>query len=190
MLALDVPYINPAVFTFWLLPWSQPYRSACRWFTPDTQPASGRPRPDKEAPSWLRPLFLQRWVGQAIAARLQAHPNTSAYRYGKESRPCWESVAWLRYPWRILHQFDDEMLLSLFGMEVERLLRIAQEHPSFAGQVEWTCAVLGASEHLAQVYHELKRRHTWQAARAMLRQELRQFTEWQATDTPDQENDD
>ena len=91
----DVAFINAIVIGFWLMPWSQAFRSACRWFTPETRPARGRVRPDKDAPRWLRPLFLQRWVGEAIAQRLQTHPQTtSAYRYGRESEPCWDAVAW------------------------------------------------------------------------------------------------
>jgi hypothetical protein len=78
----------------------------------------------------------------------------------------------------ILRAFSEARLLWMFGVEVERLLRIAEEHPSLAGGVGWTCAVLGASEHIAQVYAELKRRHKAMPARAMLREELRRFVEW------------
>jgi hypothetical protein len=177
------PY--PAMIDFWLTPWSVPFRSTCRWFTLDTQPLQGRQHPDKEAPRWLRPLLLQRWVGKAIAARLAwlaAHPQARRYRYGVESEPCWDAVAWKRYEWRILREFTEDMLLWIFGMEVERLLRIAEEHPSLAGQGEWTCAVLGASEHLAQVYGELKRRHSWKEARALLRAELSASICWEGSD--------
>lgn len=37
---------------------------------------------------------------------------------------------------------------------------------------------IGASEHLAQVYAELKRRHKAMPARAILREALRQFVAW------------
>ena len=137
-------------------------------------------KPNTFAPRWLRPLLLQRWVGQAIAARLawlDAHPHARRYRYGVESEPRWFDAAWASYERDILADFNEAMLLWIFGMEVERLLRIAEEHPSFVGQVEWTRAVLGASEHLAQLYAELKRRHSWQQARAMLRAELRRFVD-------------
>src|ERR1051326_4828267 len=171
--------VNAQAIAFWLSPWSKAFRSACLWFTLGTQPLQGRARPDKEAPRWLRPLFLQRWVGQAIAARLSAQPRTVAYRCGKESEPRWVDAAWARYEWRILREFNDEMLVWIFGMEVERLLRNAQKHPSMAGQVEWVCAVLGASEHLAQLYHELKRRLGMQQARVIVREKLRCFVAWQ-----------
>src|SRR5581483_10494566 len=105
MLLPDVASINAIVIGFWLTPWSQPFRSVCRWFTLETQPTRGRARLDKDAPRWLRPLFLQRWAAQAIAARqawLAAHPQERPYRYGKESEPRWDEVAWKRYDWRIL----------------------------------------------------------------------------------------
>jgi hypothetical protein len=165
----------PDAITFWTTPWSQPFRAACLRFTPETQPVLGQPCPDRYAPNWLRPLCLQRWVGQAIAARLAADPDTTAYRYKRESEPCWEPVAWVSYPRPILRSFADHTLLWIFSMEVERLLRIAQEDPRLAGVAYWTCAVLGASEHLAQLYRELKRRHKAMRAREMLREELRRF---------------
>ncbi len=170
--------------SFWVTPWSQPFRAICRWFTLNEQPIQGHARiqSNQIAPSFVRPLLLQRWVAQAIAARLawlEAHPQETPFRYGKESEPCWHEVAWKRYDWRILRQFKDDMLLWIFGMEVERLLRITDADPRFVGSGCWTCAVLGASEHLAQLYQELKRRHTMKPARAMLRQELRRFVDWQ-----------
>ena len=160
---------------FWLMPWSEPFRAACLWFTLDTQPLQGH-QPDKDAPKWLRPLFLLRWVGQAVAARLawlSEHPGARRYRYGKESIPCWDAVAWASYPRRCLRELREDTLLRIFGMEVERLLRIAEESPLLAGTSDWTSAALGASEHLAQLYAELKRRHKAQRARAILCDELR-----------------
>jgi hypothetical protein len=170
----------PVIVDFWTMPWSKPFRAACRWFTPETQPLRGR-KANTDAPTWLRPLFLHGWVGRAIAARLawlEAHPQAERYRYGKESQPCWDAVAWTRYEPRHLRAFDETLLLWLFGMEVERLLRIAEEHPGVAGGADWTCAALGASEHLAQVYAELRRRHHAMPARALLREALRQFVTW------------
>ncbi len=164
--------------TFWLTPWSAPFRAACLWFTPDTQPLQGR-KPNKVAPWWVRPFFVQQWVGEAIAARLAADPDTCAYRFGRESEPVWKASAWARYPRAILRQLREETLLGIWGMEVERLLRIAQEHPCLVGQMEWTGAALCASEHLAQLYAELKRRFKAERARALLREELRRFVEWE-----------
>src|SRR5215813_2069574 len=166
---------------FWCTPWSEPLRRANIWLERFGQPIIGK-RSDTEAPKWVRPLCVQRWVGQAVAARLAwmaEHPERACYRYGKESEPCWEDVAWLRYQWRILHQFNEEMLLEIFGMETERLLRIAQEHPSMVGQVEWVQASLGASEHIAQVYGELKRRYKAVRARYLLREALRRYVTWE-----------
>jgi hypothetical protein len=165
------------IVDLWTMPWSRPFRAACRWFTLETQPMQGR-KPNRFAPRWLRPLLLQRWVGQAIAARLawlEKHPRATRYHYRVESEPRWVDAAWASYEREILAEFSQAMLLWIFGMEVERLLRIAEEHPSLVGQEEWTRAVLGASEHLAQLYAELKRRHSWQQARAMLREALRCF---------------
>src|ERR1051326_1143422 len=128
--------LNRDLIDFWLMPWSAFFRATCLWFTLDTQPIQGRP-PEKEPPRWMRPLFLQRWVAQAVTTRLKANPSTTAYRFGKESESCWDAVAWLRYDWRILRQFNEDILLWIFGMEADRLLRIAQEHPSMVGQVQW-----------------------------------------------------
>lgn len=175
---------------FWCTPWSRPLRDACEWLARFGQPISGN-KPDDLAPRWVRPLCLQRWVGKAIAARLawmRDHPERAAYRYGRESEPCWHDVAWVSYEWRTLREFSEEALLTIFGMEVERLLRIMQEPPGLVGDLEWTRATLGASEHIAQVYKELKRRQPPCAgarqsralrARAILREELRRYVTWE-----------
>src|SRR5690242_1882752 len=92
---------TPDVLSFWCTPWSETLRAACVWTARFGPPISGQ-QPDKAAPRWLRPLCLQRWVGQAIAARLawmRAHPEAAAYRYGSESEPCWQAVAWVSYDW-------------------------------------------------------------------------------------------
>ena len=175
---------TPDLLGFWLTPWSAPLRAACVWIERFGPPISGR-QPDTTAPRWVRPLFLQRWVAQAITARLawlEAHPALAADRYGAESKPCWEPVAWVSYERRCLRDLCEATLLRIFGMEVERLLRIVQEPPGLVGSVEWTEAALGASEHVAQVYGELKRRHRAMQARAMLREELRCFVTWQPAD--------
>jgi len=165
---------------FWLMPWSRPFRRACLWFTEETQPLRGR-KDDTEAPRWLRPLMLQRWVGQAIAARLAANPDTEAYRCERSSEPRWAAADWASYDRRLLRLLREERLLWLFWLEVERLLRVAQEHPSLVGGTDWTGAVLCASEHLAQVYAELKRRQKAMPARALLRAELRRFAAWESS---------
>jgi glutamyl-tRNA reductase len=70
----------------------------------------------------------------------------------------------------------------MVGIEVERLLRIADAEPCLVGTTGWTCTALSTCEHLAQLYAELKRRHKAQQARAIIREELRQFVEWQEAD--------
>ena len=174
------------VLIFWLTPWSEALRGTCVWIERFGPPISGKKKPDDAAPKWLRPLCLQRWVAQAIAARLawiSAHPEQEAYRFGRESEPCWEASAWASYDWRCLRTFSEATLLWLFGMEVERLLRIMQEPPSLVGGVDWTRAAPGASEHLSQVYKEVKHRQPAQAgqgralrARGILREALRRFS--------------
>ncbi len=169
------------LFAFWMTPWSKTLRAACVWVERFGAPISGK-KPDKDAPNWLRPLLLQRWVAQAITARLawlDAHPDQTTPRHGNESEPCWDDVAWVSYDRRCLRELREATLLDIFGMEVERLLRIVQEPPGMVGSVEWTRAALGASEHIAQVYAELKRRYKAMRARAILRDELRRFITWQ-----------
>jgi hypothetical protein len=172
---------TPDLLSFWCTPWSEPLRRACVWLTRFGPPISGQ-QPDQAAPRWLRPLCLQRWVGQAIAARLawmRQHPERAAYRFGRESEPCWQAVAWASYERRCLRELAEETLLVIFGMEVERLLRIMQEPPMLVGDLDWTRATLGACEHLAQVYGELKRRHKAMHTRALVREELRGYITWQ-----------
>jgi hypothetical protein len=183
---------TPALLSFWCTPWSETLRNACVWIARFGPPISGK-QPDEDAPNWLRPLCLQRWVGKAIAARLawmREHPERAAYCYGPESEPCWEPVAWVRYDWRCLRALAVETLLYIFGMEVERLLRIVQEPPALVGDADWTRAALGASEHLAQVYAELRRRQPpgkGQSkairARFILREELRRYVTWEREET-------
>jgi hypothetical protein len=177
---------------FWLMPWSAAFRDACCWIALLGAPLCGS-KPDTDAPRWLRPLCLQRWVGQAIAARLawlREHPDAPAYRFASESEPCWTEDAAARYDRRDLNEHDEAALFRLFNVEVERLLRAAQEAPKLVGEGDWTCAALGAHARIAQLYAELKRRHPreeqsqhgsrqWKAmrARALLRAELRRFVE-------------
>ncbi len=145
------------------------------------QPISGD-RPDSLAPDWLRPLCLQRWVGQAVTARLawlHAHPDLAALRYERESRPRWDVGRWDRAERRCLRDLCEETLLRLFVIEVERLLRILREPPGLVGNADWARATLAACEHVAQVYHELRRRHNAVRARYLLREELRHYVTWQ-----------
>ena len=168
------------LLNFWMTPWSRALRGACVWLERLGAPISGT-RPDAEAPKWLRPLCVQRWVGQAVADRLAwvaAHPEAAAYRCGRESEPCWTEVGWATYARRCLRAMSEETLRWLFVMEVERLVRSLEEAPGLVGGADWTRGVLGACEHVAQVYGEWRRRHKARRARAIVREELAAFVEW------------
>jgi len=171
---LDLP-------TFWCLPWSLPLRTACHWLR--RQPVTvAPPDPLPSAPRWLRPLFLQRWVGQAVLDRRRwqhAHPDAAPYRYREESTPCWLGRPPSVYDSFILWAIREETLLEWWNIDVERLLRIIETPPALVGVEEWTQAVLGACGHLAQLYRELKRRRKAKAARAMLREALQAFVVWE-----------
>jgi hypothetical protein len=168
------------LLSFWATPWSETLRGACIWLARMGQPITAH-RPDAEAPPWLRPLCVQRWVGQAIAARLAwvgERTDEAVYRFGHESEPCWTEVAWMSYDRQCLRELSEKSVIWLFGVEVERLLRVAQEAPALVGDADWTRAALGASEHVAQLYGELKRRYKAMQARAILREDLRVFLAW------------
>jgi hypothetical protein len=165
---------------FWFMPWSEPFRRACLWFTLETQPLRGK-QPDKDVPRWLRPLFLQRWVGNAVAQRLawlEWHPEITPYRYGRQSELHWHDAAWAAYDRQCLRELSQQRLLWIFGREVERLLRLAEHSPSAVDNGDWTRAALGISLHVAQVYAELRPRLRATRARYLLREELRQFVSW------------
>jgi hypothetical protein len=167
--------------SFWSGAWSAPLRAACVWLRRTPAPVVP-PTPDALAPGWLRPLCVQRWVGLTVAARLawmRQHPHLTAYPFAHESLPCWGAGAWRPYPRRELRELRQQRLLWLFGLEVERLLRIVQVPPVLVGEEDWTRAALGASEHLAQVYAELKRRAGARTARALVRDVLRRYITWQ-----------
>lgn len=166
---------------FWMTPWSKPLRDTCVWLARFGAPISGK-RPDRFAPTWVRPLFMQRWVARAIATRLAwiaAHPDLPADQYEDESEPQLNVAGWTAYERCWLRTRPEERLLHTFGVEVERLLRIMQEPPTLVGDDDWTHAALEACEHLAQVYHELRRRHKATRARAIVRDALRRFSEGQ-----------
>lgn len=168
---------------FWRLPWSAPLRSALAWqpdpaqFLPDDAPPA--------VPQWLRPLCVQRWVGQAVAARaawLAEHVVLDPYCFGRGSLPGWHATNLLTYDPRNLRALSEVWLRYLLGMEIERLLRLVQTPASELGEGAWLAAVLAASEHIAQVYHQLRRRYHAKAARAILREELRAFLDWRGHD--------
>ena len=165
---------------FWHLPWSAPLRAALSWQADPAQFPDDAPPP--VAPPWLKPLCVQRLVGYAIADRvawLATHPCLEPYRFGRESEPDWHECNLLTYDRRNLREMGEPWLRWMLGMEVERLLRLAQTSPSELGEAAWLAGALAASEHVAQVYHELRRRYKAARARAIVREELRDFLAWQ-----------
>jgi hypothetical protein len=126
-------------------------------------------------------------VGQAVAQRtawLTHHLCLDPCRFGRESEPDWHECNLLTYDRRNLRKLGERSLCWLLGMEVERLLRLAQVSPAEPGIAAWLAGVLAASEHVDQVYHEL-RRYKAARARAILRGELAAFLSWQG-DSPAQ----
>ncbi|HEY7358721.1 MAG TPA: hypothetical protein VH590_19700, partial [Ktedonobacterales bacterium] len=118
---------------------------------------------------------------KAIAARLawmRQHPDQAAFFFPETSIPGWTRFFWTPYERRALRSWSDEWLLFHFQLEVERLLRIMQTPPALIGAEDWTRAALGACGHLAQVYHELKRRYGVRAVRRALRDLLYASVRW------------
>ena len=174
--ASTVPFTS-----FWSQSWSVPLRAACVWLR-RTPPPVVPFTPNRLAPGWLRPLCLQREVGQAVGARLtwmRAHPDQAGYLYPTDSIPCWSRDAWIPYERGALRVWTDEWLLVLFQMEVERLLRIVQTPPALLGEEVWTRAALGACEHLAQLYREFRRRYQARPVRLFVRRVLRAYVCWE-----------
>ena len=171
------------LISFWYDSWAAPLRSA---LAEPTEPPLPRPDPLPTPPRWLRPLCVQRVVGQAVAARLAwlraRSDEKPSYQFGKESEPepSWTEVATFSYDPVCLHELSEYRLRWILGMEAERLLRIARVAPAEVGIVIWTQAVLGISEHVADLYAEFKRRHRAMRARAIVREELQRVLGWQA----------
>jgi hypothetical protein len=169
---------------FWEAAWSVPLRAACRWLTPEAQ---GRVEREAQAPTWLRPLCVQRWVGQAVAARLawmRAHPEAALYRYsgafdeGDPSIPYWADMAAFSYLRLWLRHQEEAALVWRWNVEVERLLRISEAPPCLVGEEAWARAAVGVARRLSELYGELKRRQGARRARGMLREELRGYVRW------------
>ncbi len=173
-------FLNEHLVVFWTLPWSAPLRAALSW-QPEWLPSlSSLPL----APRWLRPLCVQRWVGQAIAARLawlarQPYPDAIPARFGSDSFPEWHPFHLGKYGWRELHELHQESLRWLLGMEVERLARLALTPPGEIGGSAWVAACLAICLHVAQLYHELRRRYRARRAREIVREELAAFLVWE-----------
>ena len=178
-------HITPAdLAAFWAAPWSVPFRAACRWLTPEQKRTVSA---DVHSPAWLKPLCVQRWVGQAVARRLAwmgAHPEAALYRYsgpsdaGDPSIPYWAEMATSSYTPLWLHHQEEEALLWRWNVEVERLLRISEAPPCLVGADDWARAALGVGLRLSQLYAELKRRQKARRARWRLREEMRGYITW------------
>ena len=163
--ASTVPFAS-----FWLSSWSAPLRSACVWFK--RQPAPVVPAtPAALAPGWLRPLCLQRMIGQAVFDRLawlRAHPDQAASLFVTESMPGWDWGDWIPYDSRNLRQCSDELLLHIVRMP-----------PSLVGEALWTRSTLGTCEHLAQLYREFRRRYQARATRKFVQRVLTLYVLWE-----------
>ncbi len=173
-------FASPDFLSFWFAAWSLPLRAACPWASAQARQCANRKLP---IPKWLAPQCLQRWVGEAIATRVawqQAHPAARAYRFGRRSEPCWSQTAALPYDQRVLHRLEEAALLWLWGMDLERLLRIVLTPAAEVGEDLWTETALGGCAHLGQVYRELKRRYKAPQARALVWGALRFFVVWRA----------
>jgi len=163
---------------FWYSRWVQPLRSACPWISMQARQMAQDGWP---APDWMRPLYVQRWVGQAIAERLarQAKQATPFVPHFTDSVPCWNKTMTLPYDSKLLHALPELDVLWWWEVEVERLLRMIETPPSEIGEDRWTQAVMGVCGHLLQGYAELKRRCGWRRARALLREVLELFVRWE-----------
>ena len=125
---------------------------------------------------------MQRWVGQAIAARpvwMRQHPDRATYLYPEYSIPLWTRAAWTPFARSALCLWSDEWMLELFQLEVERLLRLIQTPPALLGEAVWTRSALGTCEHLAQLYGELRRRYNARGIRVCVQQILRAYVTWE-----------
>jgi|GEM_PF-2168014 len=153
-------FTSACLAVFWLLPWSAPLRAALVYHPdPDRFPPSSLP---PLAPRWLKPLCVQRWVGQAVAAHLAwraAHPDRWPYRSGEDSLPEWQEGNLGRYVGRYLGGFAEAELRWLLGMEVERRRRLALLSPAERGEGAWVACMLAVHLHVAQVYRALRRRY-------------------------------
>ena len=181
MIADTLPYQS-----FWSSAWAAPLRRACHWLQREAAPDVPSV-PDALAPGWLRPLCVQRLIGQAIAARLKrmrTHPDQTLFLFPEQAIPLWTPLAWEPYQPRTLHAGSNDWLTTQVLLEVERLLRILQVPPSLMGQEVWTHAALGACERLAQLYHEFRRRFNARRVRRFFRQALLEYIYWEPASEP------
>ena len=165
----------PVCSALWLTVWC-PLLRACPGLRFNDLPMLDLPR-------WplvrrLGPVFLQRWVAQAVANRLawQQHSwiTPHFYQYGHESDLSWERAARLAYPRAILREMSEASLRWRFGVQVEYLLRLVEPGSALSAE-QRLLALGGTSLHVAQVYAEWKRRCGWRQAREIVRDALAPF---------------
>ena len=183
--------VAPDLVSFWLMPWSEPFRAACLWFTLDTQPLRGKQARQRRArsgcarssfsagsarpspPGWPGSRRIQR--RGAIA--LKTNPPPAGTRWPGPAIPgaacancakkrCCASLAW----------------------KSSGCCALPRSRPCWWATATGPAPRWAASEHIAQLYAELKRRHKAQRARAILSLELRQYVEWQPA-RPDAEEE-
>ncbi len=167
---------TPDLIAFWYAPWAAPLRAAC--CMPPLELPWAAPVPQPLAPRWPRPLFMQRLVGQALAARvawLKDHPWELRYHFGADSEPDWGPASTAPYDGHCLRELRVKTICWLWGMEQERLLRSVQTPPGEVGLIAWTQAILGICKHFAQMYAELKRRYHAREAREIVQREVQRF---------------
>ena len=164
-------------------PWSLPIRSACLHLS---QRFHEYVVPDAPTPKWAAPRCVQRWIAQAIIARQawqKTQPGAPRYRFGRPSEPCWSQTITLPFVLRDFKKLEEVDLLTLAGIELERLYRVAQTAADEIGETLWTLTLMASCLHLAQIYQELKRRYKARQAREILREALRLFVSWRPDET-------
>ena len=88
-------------------------------------------------------------------------------------------MAWASYDRRCLRELREETAAAhLWHGGRAPAAHCRKSRPCWWATGDWTRAALGASEHMAQVYHKLRRRHNAVRARYLLREELRRFVTW------------
>ena len=113
------------------------------------------------------------------------HPDQGTFLYPVDSMPLWTEEGWTPYAQAALHRWSDEWLVTHFLTEVERVLWLVQVPPTLMGEEVWTRAVLGSCQHLAQVYHEFRRRYKARKVRRFVREALLDYIYWEPKEAPE-----